>query len=227
MLANINHPEQGGIDGKRLLSALDERKLRRVLQRVLDPEEFLSDFGIRSLSRAHEDHPYLFRWGVDGYQVVYRPAESDSGLFGGNTNWRGPIWLPINILLIRALLQLYGYYGDAFRVECPTGSGHFMSLFDVSELLARRLLRIFRRGADGSRPVFGGAPLFKEDPYWRDQILFYECFNGNTGAGIGASHQTGWSALVAPLIQLLGDLTPEDARADLGRVFEKMAARVD
>ena len=150
LLTNINNPERAGLNGNRLLAALDESKLRRVLRRVLDPQEFLSDFGIRSLSREHEDHPYVFRSGNDEYHIAYRPAESDSGLFGGNSNWRGPIWFPLNLLLLRGLLQLYSYYGDDFRIECPTGSGRFMTLFEVSTFLGQRLVRIFRAGPDGA-----------------------------------------------------------------------------
>jgi len=225
LLTNLNHPERAGVHGRRLLSALDEVRLRRVLQRVLDSQEFLSPFGIRSLSRAHEDSPYVFRSGDDEYQIAYRPAESDSGLFGGNSNWRGPIWFPVNIMLLRGLLQLYSYYGDDFRVECPTGSGKFLTLFEVSTFIGQRLVGIFRNGTDEGRPVFGNDPRFKNDPHWRDLILFYECFHGNTGLGIGASHQSGWTALVAPLIQLLADLTDHDARDDLGVVFERMALR--
>jgi hypothetical protein len=227
LLMNINHPERAGVEGRHLLSVLDECKLRRVLQRMLDPQEFLSDFGVRSLSRAHEDHPYVFRVGADQYQVAYRPAESDSGLFGGNSNWRGPVWFPVNVLLIRALLQLYTYYGDDFLIECPTGSGQFTTLFGVGQILCTRLIRIFRRSTHGHRPVFGDAPRFRDDPHWQDLILFYECFHGNTGMGIGASHQTGWSAMVAALIQLHGDLSAQEARTDLGIVFEKMAGRIE
>ena len=227
LLTNLNNPERAGVNGYRLLAALDEPKLRRVLRRMLDSHEFLSDFGIRSLSRAHEDHPYVFRSGSDEYHIAYRPAESDSGLFGGNSNWCGPIWFPVNLLLIRGLLQLYSYYGDDFRIECPTGSGKFMTLFELSTFLGQRLVRIFRKGPDGRRPVFANNPRFNSDPHWRDLILFYECFHGNTGVGIGASHQTGWSALVAPLIQLMGDLTARDATVDLGSMFERMAARTD
>jgi hypothetical protein len=227
LLKNINNPERAGVNGHRLLAVLDEPNLRRVLHRVLDPKEFLSDFGIRSLSRVHEDHPYVFRSGSDEYHIAYRPAESDSGLFGGNTNWCGPIWFPVNLLLIRGLMQLYSYYGDDFRIECPTGSGRYMSLFEVSGFLGQRLVRIFRKRPDGGRPVFGHDPRFHSDPHWRDLLLFHECFNGNTGAGIGASHQTGWSALVAPLIQLMGDLTAHDAKFGLGYVFERIAGRTD
>jgi hypothetical protein len=222
---NISQPDQAGVRGRRLLSVLDERKLRLVLKRLLDPAEFLSDYGIRSLSRDHRDHPYVFRNGVDQYHVAYRPAESDSGMFGGNSNWRGPVWFPVNILLIRALLQLYSYYGDSFRVECPTGSGHFVTLFEVSAEITRRLTSIFLRDGSGRRAVYGGTTRFQQDPHWRDLILFYEYFHGDNGAGLGASHQTGWTALVAPLLFLQGDLTAEDVQRDLGCIFQRMSAR--
>jgi hypothetical protein len=173
----------------------------RHLSRMLDEDEFLRPYGIRALSRCHAEHPYVFR--VDGreFRVDYLPAESDTSMFGGNSNWRGPIWVPVNVLLIRALLQYYLYYGD-FRIECPTGSGNLMNLYEVAREIANRLTGIFLRDAAGKRPVFGGAEEFRSDPYWRDNLLFYEYFHGENGAGIGASHQTGWSGLVAPLIQI-------------------------
>ncbi len=143
------------------------------------------------------------------FRVQYAPAESDSGMFGGNSNWRGPIWMPINVLLIRALLNLYQYYGDDFRVECPTGSGKLMNLFEVSKEIADRLTRIFLRDEHGRRPVYGGTEKFQNDPHWRDHILFYEYFHGDNGAGLGASHQTGWTGLVAKLIEVYGLLDPE------------------
>jgi hypothetical protein len=176
---------------------------------VLDEQEFLSPFGIRSLSRYHRDHPY--RLSVDGteHRVDYAPAESTSGLFGGNSNWRGPIWFPVNLLLVRALLNLYAFYGPGFTVECPTGSGVQMNLFEVAREIARRLASIFLRDGQGQRPVHGGARKFQEDPHWRDLILFYEYFHGDNGAGLGASHQTGWTGLVAPLIQLFNFLDAE------------------
>jgi hypothetical protein len=225
LLHNISQPDQAGVRGRHLLSVLDERKLRLVLKRLLDPEEFLSDYGIRSLSRDHREHPYVFRNGVDQYQVAYRPAESDSGMFGGNSNWRGPVWFPVNILLIRALLQLYSYYGDSFRVECPTGSGHFLTLFEVSNEITRRLTAIFLTDAHGRRAVYGGTTRFQQDPHWKDCILFYEYFHGDNGAGLGASHQTGWTALVGPLLFLQSDLTAEDVQRDLGCIFQRMSAR--
>ena len=195
-----------GVADRHLLSILDENKLRRVLARMLDPEEFLSDYGIRSLSRRHHDQPYEIEFGGQVYRVEYEPAESSTGMFGGNSNWRGPVWMPANILVLRALLQLYSYYGDDFRVECPTGSGQMMTLFEVAKEISDRLIRIFLRDETGCRPVYGGAAKFQQDPHWRDLILFYEYFHGDNGAGIGASHQTGWTGLVARLIQLFGSL---------------------
>jgi hypothetical protein len=227
LLHNINHPDTAGLCGRRLLSVLDERKLRLILKRLLDPKEFLSEHGVRSLSRCHRDHPYVFRSGVDKYEVAYRPAESDSGLFGGNANWRGPVWFPVNVLLVRALLQLYSFYGDAFRVECPTGSGKFMSLFEVSAEITRRMTAIFLRDGVGRRAVFGGQRRFQDDPHWRDLILFHEYFHGDDGTGLGASHYTGSTALIAPLLVLLGDLSAEDATRDLGCVFQRIAARLE
>jgi hypothetical protein len=227
LLRNINHPDTAGLCGRRLLSVLDERKLRLVLTRVLDPEEFLSEHGIRSLSLAHRAHPYVFRSGVDEYQVAYRPAESDSGLFGGNANWRGPVWFPMNVLLIRALLQLYSFYGDAFRVECPTRSGTYMTLFEVSREITRRLVGIFLRDGNGRRATCGSKQRFQNDPHWRDLLLFHEYFHGDDGTGLGASHYTGSTALVAPLLVMLGDLSAEDARGDVGCIFQRIAARLD
>jgi hypothetical protein len=207
--ATINPPAKPGVDGRRLLSVLDERKLRRVLDRLLDPAEFLSDYGIRSLSKVHEENPFVFRVHGEEYRVSYLPAESDSGMFGGNSNWRGPIWMPVNLLIIRALLQAYLYYGNEFQVECPKGSGQKMNLFEVAREISNRLSRIFLRNTEGRRPVFGGAEKFQTDPYWRDCLLFYEYFHGDNGAGLGASHQTGWTGVVARLMQLFGHADPE------------------
>jgi hypothetical protein len=225
LLRNISQPEQPGVNGRRMLAVLDERKLRRVLARVLDPNEFLSDYGIRSLSRFHRDHPYVFRVAASEYHVAYRPAESDSSLFGGNSNWRGPIWLPVNMLLIRALLQLYSFHGDEFRIECPTGSGRVMTLFEIATEIAQRLTRIFLPDAKGRRAVYGDIEKFQSDPHWRELILFYEYFDGDHGTGIGASHRTGWTGLVAPLAYLTCDLTAEEARRDLGIIFQRITAR--
>jgi hypothetical protein len=203
---HYGHAERG------ILALVNEDRLRRVLSRMLDENEFLSTYGIRALSRYHADHPYVFSVEGQEHRVHYTPAESDTGMFGGNSNWRGPIWMPVNALLIRALLQYYLYYGNNFRIECPTGSGNLMNLFDVAREIATRLTRIFLRDQSGRRPVFGGAEKFQSDPYWRDHVLFYEYFHGDNGAGIGASHQTGWTGLVAPQIQLFGQF---DARTFL------------
>ena len=208
LLASIHPPGKRGVDGRVLLSMLDERKLRRVLSRMLDESEFLSPYGIRSVSAYHRDHPYRIRVGDQEFMVDYEPAESHSGLFGGNSNWRGPIWFPMNAVIIRGLLQLYRYYGDDFTIECPTGSGRLMTLFEVSKEISERLTRIFLRDAGGRRPVFGGNEVLQNDPNWRDHLLFYEYFHGDNGAGIGASHQTGWTGLVARLIQMYGFVTP-------------------
>ena len=197
--------------GRRLGSILNETKLRRVLAKMLDENEFLSPFGIRSLSRYHADHPYVIHAGGQEYRVSYLPAESDTGMFGGNSNWRGPIWMPVNALIIRALLQYHLYYGDAFTVECPTGSGRQMNLYQVAEEIGRRLANIFLKDKDGRRPVYGGTHKFQEDPHWRDCLLFYEYFHGDNGAGLGASHQTGWTGVIARLMHLFATLTPEHA----------------
>ena len=199
-------PGQFGVAERGMLALVNEDRLRRILSRMLDESEFLSPYGIRALSRYHADHPYSFWVQGQEYRVNYLPAESDTGMFGGNSNWRGPIWMPVNVLLIRALMQYYLYYGDNFRIECPTGSGNSMNLFEVAREIANRLTRIFLRDDKGRRPVFGGAEKFQSDPYWRDHLLFYEYFHGDNGAGIGASHQTGWTGLVAPLIEIFGHL---------------------
>jgi hypothetical protein len=207
--ARIHDPSRAGIGGRRLASILDETKLRRVLSKMLDESEFLGEFGIRSLSRYHADHPYVFCTGGREYRVSYLPAESDTGMFGGNSNWRGPIWMPVNGLIIRALLEYYLYYGDDFKIECPAGSGRLMTLYQVAEELARRLGKIFLKDRNGRRPVYGGARKFQDDPHWRDLILFYEYFHGDNGAGLGASHQTGWTGIVARMMHLFATTTAE------------------
>jgi hypothetical protein len=209
LIGSIHDPEKRGVAGRRLASILDETKLRRVLAKLLDENEFLSEFGIRSLSRFHADHPYVFHAGGREYYVSYVPAESDTGMFGGNSNWRGPIWMPVNMLIVRALLHYYAYFGDRFKVECPTGSGRRMTLYQAAEEIGRRLARIFLKDKDGRRPVYGGTRKFQEDPHWRDLILFYEYFHGDNGAGLGASHQTGWTGVIARLMQLFATTTPE------------------
>jgi len=191
--------------GERGMAALvNETRLRRILTRMLDENEFLSDYGIRALSKYHDEHPFIVHVEGQEYRVNYLPAESDTGMFGGNSNWRGPIWMPVNALLIRALLSFYLYYGDNFKIECPTGSGKLMNLFEVAREIAHRLEAIFLRDEAGRRPVYGGTERFQTDPHWKDYILFYEYFHGNNGAGLGASHQTGWTGVVAKLIELFG-----------------------
>ncbi len=209
LLRNIHRPGKPGAGGRFMISLLTEDKLRRVLARMLDPAEFLGDHGIRSLSRYHLDHPYIFYTGGAQYRVDYLPAESNSGMFGGNSNWRGPIWAPMNVLIVRALIQMYSYYGDEFRVECPTGSGQYMNLYEVAQELSNRLASIFLRDPQGRRPVYGGTKKFIDDPNWRDHVLFFEYFHGDNGAGLGASHQTGWTATIPALMHLFARLTPE------------------
>lgn len=209
------HPTGEGAMGygdRGIMAVVHPDRLRRILGRMLNEEEFLSPYGIRALSRYHKDHPYVLHVHGQEYRVAYLPAESDTGMFGGNSNWRGPIWMPVNAALIRALLNFYLYYGDSFKVECPTGSGKMMNLFEVASEIGRRLTSIFLRDESGRRPVYGGTEKFQNDPYWRDYLLFYEYFHGDNGAGIGASHQTGWSGLPAAFIRLFGHL---DARSFL------------
>jgi Mannosylglycerate hydrolase MGH1-like glycoside hydrolase domain len=208
--AAIHDPAKLGVADRRLASILDETKLRRVLAKMLDENEFLSPYGLRSLSRYHADHPYIFVADGREYRVSYLPAESDTGMFGGNSNWRGPIWMPVNALIIRALLQYYTYFGNEFTVECPTGSGRQMNLYQVAEEISHRLANIFLKGEDGRRPVYGGARKFQEDPHWRDLILFYEYFHGDNGAGLGASHQTGWTGVIARAMHLFATSTAEE-----------------
>jgi Glycosyl hydrolase family 63 C-terminal domain len=219
LVASIHDPRKRGFAGRRLASILDETKLRRVLSKMLDENEFLSPYGLRSLSRYHADHPYVFHAGGQEYRVAYLPAESDTGMFGGNSNWRGPIWMPVNALIIRALLQYYTYYGNEFTVECPTGSGRQMNLYQVAEEIARRLSNLFLRDETGKRPVFGGAKKFQEDAHWRDHLLFYEYFHGDNGAGLGASHQTGWTGVIARSLHLFATMN-----ADQVLQFGKTAA---
>ena len=197
-------PGHLGVAERGIMALVNPERLRRILSKMLDENEFLSPYGIRSISKFHERHPYVFRVGGQEYRVDYLPAESNTGMFGGNSNWRGPVWLPVNAVLIRALLQFYLYYGDSFKIECPTGSGRMMNLFEVSKEIADRLARIFLRDERGRRPVYGGTETFQSDPHWRDLLLFYEYFHGDNGAGLGASHQTGWTGVVAKTIQLYG-----------------------
>jgi hypothetical protein len=209
--AAIHDPGKPGMAGRRLGSILDQTKLRRVLAKMLDENEFLSPYGLRSLSRYHADHPYVMHVGGQEYRVSYLPAESDTGMFGGNSNWRGPIWMPVNALIIRALLHYYLYYGDDFTVECPTGSGRLMNLYQVAEEIGRRLANMFLKDKDGRRPIYGGTRKFQEDPHWRDLVLFYEYFHGDNGAGLGASHQTGWTGVIARIMHLFATTRAEQA----------------
>jgi hypothetical protein len=212
-----------GYKNRRLISIMGKKKLERVLAYMLDENEFLGPHGIRSLSRYHLDHPYSFWVGGTEYKVQYLPAESNTGMFGGNSNWRGPVWMPVNVLILRALLNLYTFYGDEFKVECPTGSGRHMTMFQVAEEIKNRLVGTFLRDASGRRPVYGGTKKFQEDPYWRDLILFYEYFHGDNGAGLGASHQTGWTGLTAAVLDIFGRVDAKTAlESDRGQVLTKL-----
>jgi hypothetical protein len=202
-------PGHYGVAERGITALINPERLRRILTKMLDENEFLGPYGIRSLSKFHQQHPYVFYVNGQEYRVDYLPAESNTGMFGGNSNWRGPVWMPVNALIIRALLNFYLFYGDNFKIECPTGSGQMMNLFEVSKEIADRLSRTFTRDEHGQRPVYGGTEKFQSDPHWRDLILFYEFFHGDNGAGLGASHQTGWTGLVAKFIQLYGLLDPK------------------
>jgi len=209
LVDNTQLPDVPGFKGRLMLSVVNEDKLRRILSKMLDESEFFSDYGIRALSRYHQDHPYSFNHAGQEYKVQYVPGDSNTGMFGGNSNWRGPIWMPVNLLLIRALTLFYGYYGDTFTIECPTGSGNQMNLFEVVQELERRLSNLFLKDESGNRPVYGAAEKFQNDPHWKDLILFYEYFHGDSGMGIGASHQTGWTGCIAQIIRSSGFLTKE------------------
>ncbi|MGH7858136.1 MAG: MGH1-like glycoside hydrolase domain-containing protein, partial [Candidatus Binatia bacterium] len=193
-----------GAGNRRILSIVNRERLARILKIMLDETEFLTPYGIRSLSRVHRSHP--FSLAVDGteHRVAYEPAESSTGIFGGNSNWRGPIWFPMNFLLIESLQKYHHYYGEDFQVEFPTGSGNMLTLWDIAKEISKRLESLFLRAPDGRRPAHGATAKFHTDPHWRDLILFYEYFHGDNGAGIGASHQTGWTALVAKLLNQTG-----------------------
>jgi len=225
LVSHVAPTDQGfiGYRGRRLLSLLNKSKLERVLGYLLDENEFLGPYGIRSLSKYHQDHPFSFWVGSDKYEVNYLPAESNTGMFGGNSNWRGPVWMPVNVLLIRALLNLYAFYGEDFKVQCPTGSGRYMTLYEAAQEVERRLAGIFLRDANGKRAVYGGTSKFQDDPYWRDLILFYEYFHGDNGAGLGASHQTGWTGTVALVMDLFGRI---DAKKVLETERERMYQRI-
>jgi hypothetical protein len=212
---NVACMEKQGVGARRLLAIAYREKLRRILEKLLDENEFLSEYGIRSVSKYHAEHPYQFYVNDNEYRVDYEPAESSTGLFGGNSNWRGPIWMPVNYLLIESLQKFHYYLGNDFKVECPTGSGNWMTLWEVASNLSQRLIRIFLNDESGHRPVYGGTTQFQTDPHWHDLILFYEYFHGDNGAGIGASHQTGWTGLVAKLIQQWGEYEGLDKAPNL------------
>ena len=197
---NVACMETPGTGARRLLAIAYRSKLQRILQRLLDENEFFSPFGIRAVSKYHQDHPYCLKLDGHDYYIHYEPAESSTGLFGGNSNWRGPVWFPVNYLIIESLWRFYTYFGDDFKVECPTGSGIEMTLKEVAIVISERLIAIFQQDKSGRRPVYGGIDKFQTDPHWRDYILFHEYFHGDNGAGLGASHQTGWTGLVATLI---------------------------
>jgi hypothetical protein len=197
-------PGHLGVADRGILALVNPERLRRILSKMLDENEFLGPHGIRSLSKFHQQHPFIFYVGGQEFRVDYLPAESNTGMFGGNSNWRGPVWMPVNAMIIRALLNYYLYYGDNFKIECPTGSGKLMNLFEVAREIADRLSSTFLKDEHSRRPVYGGTEKFQTDPHWRDLILFYEYFHGDNGAGLGASHQTGWTGVIAKIIQLFG-----------------------
>jgi hypothetical protein len=196
---------QRSAQGTRYLLSLGSReRLKKVLRYMLDQNEFLSPHGVRSLSKVHQDHPYILHADGNEYRIGYEPAESRSGTFGGNSNWRGPIWFPSNFLIIESLQRFHYHFGDEFQIECPTGSGQYMTLWQIAAHLSQRLSKIFLRDANGRRPVYGDEERYRSDPRWRDLILFHEYFHGDNGKGLGASHQTGWTAVVAKLIEQSG-----------------------
>jgi len=225
LVAHLAPTDKGfvGHKGRRLLSTLTQRKLERVLGYMLDENEFLGPYGLRSLSRYHLDHPFTFHVEHEEYKVQYLPAESNTGMFGGNSNWRGPVWMPVNVLIIRALANLYLFYGDDFTVECPTGSGQRKTLLEVAQELTNRLASTFLRDDQGRRPVYGGTEKFQTDPHWKDLILFFEYFHGDNGAGLGASHQTGWTGTIATLLNWFGRL---DAKTLLESEQERERTRL-
>jgi hypothetical protein len=211
LTAFIHDPGKPGQNGRLLASVLSETNLRRVLTIMLDEKEFLSQYGIRALSRIHGEHPYILNISGNEYKVSYLPGDSDSGMFGGNSNWRGPIWMPVNMIIVRALFNYYQYYGNDFMIECPTGSGNMMNLYQVAEEISRRLSTIFLKDESGHRPVYGNIQKFQEDPLWKDYILFHEYFHGDTGAGIGASHQTGWTGTIVRTMHMFAQMSMDDA----------------
>lgn len=209
LVQSIHTPDVPGVNGRRMLAVCNEKKLRQILSRMFDENEFLSPYGIRSLSRYHQDNPFVFNCNGEEFRVDYLPGESNTGMFGGNSNWRGPIWIPVNFLLVRSILAYYCYYGDDFKIEYPTGSGNMATLYDCAQDIIDRMCSIFLRDENDRVPIYGGTEKFQTDPYWRDLYLFYEYFQGDNGAGLGASHQTGWTGLIAKLMYIREVATKE------------------
>jgi hypothetical protein len=216
----VSRWHEPGSGERRLLSLLRGHRMKKILRRMLDESEFLSDYGIRAISRYHRDHPYEFHANGSTFSVRYTPAESDTGLFGGNSNWRGPIWFPVNYLLVESLQKFHHYYGDDFTIEYPTNSGRYVTINDVADELARRLAGIFLADEQGRRPVYGYNQKIQNDPHFRDYVLFHEYFHGDTGSGVGASHQTGWTGLVAKLLQPRAERSPA-AKTKISVQFEQ------
>jgi hypothetical protein len=220
LAALVSRWQEPGRGETRLLSLLRGHRMKRLLKRMLDETEFLSPHGVRALSRHHLEHPYVFEALGVRYTVKYMPAESDSDVFGGNSNWRGPVWVPMNYLLIESLRRFHAYYGNDFKVECPTGSGNLLTLAEIADELSRRLIRLFLKDpATGTRPVLGYHPKLQSDPHFKDHVLFHEYFDGETGRGVGASHQTGWTGLISMLLQ-----DERDAAAERGATPVSMGA---
>jgi hypothetical protein len=213
LTADISCLQEAGRDNRRLLAIVNRDKLKKILQYLLSENEFLSDYGIRSMSKFHEKNPYSLTLEGKHYEVKYEPGESLSGMFGGNSNWRGPVWFPLNYLLIESLQKFDYFYGDTLKIEFPTGSGNEVNLWQISQELEKRLCRIFRKNKADKRPVYGDTEKFQHDKFWRDNILFYEYFHGDTGCGLGANHQTGWTGLIAKILQQLGEYEGKDRGA--------------
>jgi hypothetical protein len=209
LAALVSRWDIAGSGERRLLSLLRGHRMKMLLRRMLDESEFLSDYGVRALSRAHFDQPYTFHWNGDSMSVQYQPGESSSGLFGGNSNWRGPIWFPTNFLIVESLQKFHHYYGDDFKLECPTGSGRYLTIDEVAQELSGRLMRLFLKNEQGVRPVSGHYGRFQNDPHFENYLHFYEYFHGDTGRGVGASHQTGWTGLIAKLMQPRGSTSSD------------------
>ena len=207
---NVHHPSKTGVNDSAMIAIVNENKLRRILHKMLDESEFLGPYGLRSMSLYHKDHPYVFHWEDQEFKVAYLPGESDSGMFGGNSNWRGPVWMPVNVLILNALLNYYSFYGKDFKIECPTGSGNEMTLLEVAKFISARIAKLFLKDGDGRRPANGDAEKFNNDPHWKELVLFYEYFHGDSGKGIGASHQTGWTGFITEIFRVIDTMTEEN-----------------